>query len=32
MVGLRLNLANFVRGNRPLDIDGRAGMFNVNLS
>ena len=32
MVGLRHYFANFVRGNRPLDIVGRADMFNANLS
>ena len=30
MVGLRHNFANFVRGNRPLDVVGRADMFNVD--
>lgn len=30
MVDVRYNFANFVRGNRPLGIDGRADMFNVN--
>ena len=30
VVGLRHNFANFVRGNRPLDVVGRADMFNVD--
>lgn len=30
LVGLRHNFANFVRGNRPLDVVGRADMFNVD--
>ena len=30
MVGLRHNFVNFVRGERPMGIDGRADMFNVN--
>lgn len=30
MVGLRHYFANFVRGNRPLDIVGRADLFNSN--
>ncbi len=31
MVGLRHYFANFVRGNRPLDIVGRADLFNAYL-
>ena len=30
MVGLRHNFVNFVRGNRPLDIVGRADLFNAD--
>ena len=30
MVGLRHYFANFVRGNRPLDIVGRADLFNAD--
>lgn len=30
VVGLRHYFANFVRGNRPLDIVGRADLFNVD--
>ena len=30
VVGLRRNFANFVRGDRPMDIGGRAYMFNVD--
>ena len=30
MVGLRFDFANFVRGNRPLDIVGRADLFNAD--
>lgn len=30
MVGLRHYFANFMRGNRPLDIVGRADLFNVD--
>ena len=30
VVGLRHNFANFVRGNRPLDIVGRADLFNAD--
>ena len=30
LVGLRHYFANFVRGNRPLDIIGRADLFNAN--
>ena len=29
---MRHNFANFVRGNRPLDIVGRADLFNVNYA
>lgn len=31
VVGLRHYFANFVRGNRPVDIVGRADMFNANM-
>ena len=27
---MRHNFVNFVRGNRPLDIVGRAGLFNAD--
>lgn len=30
LVGLRRNFTSFVRGNRPLDVVGRADMFNVD--
>lgn len=30
VVGLRRNFTNFVRGNRPLDIVGRADLFNAD--
>ena len=30
LVGFRHNFVNFVRGDRPMDIVGRADMFNVN--
>lgn len=30
LVGLRRNFTNFVRGNRPLDIIGRADLFNAD--
>lgn len=30
LVGLRHNFANFVRGNRPLDVVGRADLFNAD--
>lgn len=30
LVGLRRNFTNFVRGNRPLDIVGRADLFNAD--
>ena len=30
VVGLRRNFANFVRGDRPMVVDGRADLFNVD--